>query len=254
MPMLTQLTRLSRLKLSLSGFVAPESVRSCDMCLPSLRSLHVREMTFADLTLKCPALRSLCLHSCYIEGNLTLQSPLEELSCTDCLNMLRVFPLSNLHSLTRLHCDHLTVYPMKADIFNVLPLMTDLRSLDIISYTGCFPRSLPASLGEIRFVLHADCQWRYDNSNALKQLQYFGYACQLPELQRIDLWRCGKWEPCELQKIRRMMAKSNVKTVVTVRDGIKDEEIFPEDEDEEPFPYAASRPAKWHRMPSQWGH
>ena len=243
MPVLTHLTRLSSLIVDIAtGRVADEMVRSHAMRLPNLKSLHMRGIKFNDLTLECTVLRSLCLQYCHVKGNLNLQAPLKELSYTgDGLCMAYVFPLSNMHRLTRLHCHHHDTHGTEEDIFSVLPLMSGLRSLDFISYTGSFPHSLPNSLWEVRVVLYFDWFWYSKN-----QLQYFEDACQLPELQRIDLWKCSKWQPSESQQLLRI--KSTSKAMVTVREGVEHKEIFPKLSRTEPFPYAAAGLASGHRL------
>ena len=221
MSVLTQLTKLTRLEICGVWPMYHEELRespSYELNLPALESLHMAKRV-TDLKLNCPRLRSLTLDYCLVFGTLSLQAPLEELSCRAFYGpgVHEGFPLSNLLGVTSLHyhCKNQSSWFRQINgmslngLYSILPKMSKLRILELIISDGGLPESLPASLLKIRYWL-GDCSgldWD-------KVLKSFEDNCKLPELQCISLARQLRWEPEARSKLQEIRDNSKAQVIL----------------------------------------
>ncbi len=242
---LTQLTKLTSLRVCFKSCGTrsrrPESAPQRDvdkpisyaLNLPELRSLHMTNLEVKDLTLDCPKLCSLVLEHCWIQGRPSLQASLENFAFNDktCLDVHEAFPLSNVLGLTRLHCQ-LPGKVSQETFFSILPTMSALRTLDLVSWDHCLPPLVPASLQAFKFVLPL----RY-RPLSQEELQHFADACQSPEVHSAHLLKYWKWAPDEISVLEKIKGQSKAR--VNLQDdlmeddvlGILNEEVFPIDID-----------------------
>ncbi len=159
-------------------------------------------------------MRRLTLEHCWIQGQLSLQAPLEDLSWTGLsdLHVHEAFPLSNLLGLTYCQChfigeeyqDHLKA----SDAFyDHLPLMSNWKAFDFVPYMGALPPRLPASLQNIRYIIRAI---KWDSRN----LERIADTCQLRALQSISLLNCEKWDPSVKSLLKKVKEASKAKVIL----------------------------------------
>ena len=185
-PVLRQLSKLTSLKLCMPTL--PRVQRSYVIDLPGLRRLHIGEFQVQDLTLNCPGLRSLTIVNSFFGGKLSLQAHLEELfyKGIEGLFVHETFPLDNLLGVTRLHVTWSSFNSEGLDdIYGSLPLMSQLKTLSIVSRAGTFPPKLPDSLRTATVIFDYFIPW--DTKDL--QVKHFADACELPKLKSLSLLR-----------------------------------------------------------------
>ena len=138
--------------------------------LPELKVLRVEHYSGRHLDLGCPKLTSLTLADCS-QDLVSLQAPLQELlaGVSYKFKMHTGFPISNLMQLVLLSikCDA----DDEAQLFQALPLMQKLQTLDLGINKGSLLQGLPHSLREVS--LHYLCAESWDNA-------------VIPELQQLS--------------------------------------------------------------------
>ena len=215
--LLSQLSNLTSLKIG-SGKWLGERPRPYVLSIFSLKSLYARCLSATELTLACPELRSPTLEECRIRGSLSLPASLEDfrLRGASTPHMQEAFPVSSLLGLTSLHCS--LPDSMKPDLlYNILPSMSALRTLDLVLdhgwlpvpwILGQLPPLLPASLLAVRYFVTSP------NGLGPVDLQRLSDACQLPELQSLSLHNCAGWDPQMWRSLEKVGQGSNVKVIV----------------------------------------
>ena len=206
MAVLTQLSKLTSLKLENTGYNCYNRPASYVLDLPGVTSLELGNLHGKVLTLTCPGLRRLDLFNCRIYDQISLQAPLEKFYCQggSGFRVHEAFPLSNLLGLTSLQCD-LSRNTRHSSCLIILPSLSGLLSLTIQTDDGLSPPFLPSSLSTIEYYVRS--------ASVLdpKQLVHIGKACQLPELQCITLRHLFEWEPNFVQGFRKFKGKSKAK-------------------------------------------
>ncbi len=124
---------------------------------------------------------------CSITGSLSLQAPVQELA-------LRIKTLEGLD--------------LPRGIFQILPSMLALRTLEIHTPTGNLPPLLPASLQVVRYII------TWPSPFASVELQHLPAACHLPEVQSVRVYRYGDWTPSELSAIEKLAKESKANVIV----------------------------------------
>ncbi len=216
MDVLTQLSKLTSLCICLdpdmknsNGSDIQEVDASYVMDLPGLRSLHMTSIGAKDLVLLCPELRSLTMDYPSIKGNLSLPASLEDLSMRGLSGppMNEPYQASNLLGLTSLLCH--ASGPMEQDqLYAMLPLMSALKTFVLITLNEKLPPLLPASLQALSYILESDA------SLSSEELQHVAAACQLPELQSLNLYKCLSWKPRELCALQNIQMESKAKVIL----------------------------------------
>ena len=152
--------------------------------IPGLKRLHLVDLEVTDLTLLCSNWQ---LHGLtserWFKGRLSLQGPLEDLSCMDfaSLRLQQTFSHNTLLGLTQLQW-HLDGKSVQDDVYSVLPEMSNLRKLQLVIAfdKGGLPQLLPAKIQRISYTKLGIVWHRQDFHN-------FAVACHMPELQSITL-------------------------------------------------------------------
>ena len=209
-PVLRQLSNLTSLKLGTPTL--PRVQRSYVIDLPGLRHLHICHFKVQDLTLKCPGLRSLTVVNSSFRGKLSLEAPLEEVfyKGKEGLPVHEGFPLDNLLGVTRLHVTWSSFNSgWLDDIYGILPLMSRLKTLSIVSQPGILPPKLPDSLWTATLVL----DYNFYASTEDLEVKHFADACELPQLKSLSLLRCPRGVHHRLQEVSK---NSKAKIVLDV--------------------------------------
>ena len=224
MDLLSQLYNLTTLTIVEYG--CPHSTRGRDSSylikVPGLQTLDLFGVDLDDLTLECPKLGSLIIRDSWIRRRLMLKNPLANFSSTGGSGRHAALATSILLGLTSLQWS--LPYESKQETFyNVLPLMSRLRSLDLFidrehpcsarrgDEPNHLPTRLPNSLQTIRYVLKASARW------CPRDAQSFAEACQLPELESISLisyMTSYKWTQDDLRAFEDIKVKTKAKVII----------------------------------------
>ena len=174
---LNQLTRLTRL--AFNRPIDPDGdAHEADgphyaLELPELEVLRLGYLWAGKLELQCPQLKRLTIEDCAVR-KLHLQASLEHLHHGD--NALALihesFPITNLMGLTHLSLSGRYDSNSRAELFQALPLMTRLNTLDLCINRGGLPGSLPSSLQHVTLTFNGHRAW---DSSVIPLVQ------QLPE-------------------------------------------------------------------------
>lgn len=202
MALLPQLENLTSLKVHRVWHHDAEEPESFVIDHSGLRNLHMSHFKVKDLTLECPGLSSLIMDCCFVHGHLSLQAPLEELSCgptfVPCVR--EGFAVSDFLGLTQLQC-LLGEWDSLQMLYELLPMMSRLKALSLVLKSGSLPERLPPSLQVTRYFLTG--KWYFTRHIAVKTLED---TCQLPKLQSITYVSSQGWSPwtlCFLKQITR---------------------------------------------------
>ena len=190
------------------GFCAEDRLE-----LPELKVLHVEGYRGRRLDLNCPNLTSLTLPDCYVEGVVSLQAPLQGLfvGSSGWFKIHTGFPLSNLMELVSLSMKCYGTH--EETLFQALPLMQRLQTLDLGINRGELLQGLPHSLREVSLHFTRNISWddavipmlqRLSNLKDLKILiaSYSEYTLTelsselMPfmETQRLRTFQLGPWD------------------------------------------------------------
>ena len=170
---------LTSLKLRVTGGEGVDVLQGDVLSLSRLRSLHVEGYWGRHLVLECPRLRSLVLTDCDPMGGVSLQAPfLQRLSARSSgeFPMHPGFPMSNFQCLGLLSIE--CPYEEEEQLFQELPHMEKLHTLDLGIFRGSLLQSLPQSLGHVSMHYHTSEAW-HDAVIPLVQ--------RLPELWKLEI-------------------------------------------------------------------
>ena len=232
MGLLTQLTNLTSLRMynNVCHRRKLSVQHSYVIEVPRLKRLYISDVNVTNLTINCPALHTLDMSCCKVWGRLLLQAPLENFSCRGYRLCHVIFPLSSFFGLTRLRMDHPCT--MEQDIqlgrppflphldtsgksedrfYGILPLLSNLRILDLIIDGSGLPPHLPTGLESIKYVLRSGGTWSFGDCESLAS------ACQLPELQSITVlseFPLDPWQPTKLDCFRLVVAMAKATVIV----------------------------------------
>ncbi len=176
---LSRSAALTSLRLRITGGEGVDILQGDLLSLPRLRSLEVEGYWGRHLVLECPRLTSLVLEDCDPMGCVSLQAPLLQCLCARSSGefpMHSGFPVSNFLHLYALSIE--CSFDEEQQLFEVLPLMEKLDSLDVGIFRGSLLQSLPQSLSHVSMHYHAAEAW-HDAVIPLVQ--------QLPQLWKLEI-------------------------------------------------------------------
>ncbi len=202
--------------------------------LPELKMLRVEQYTGRHLDLKCPKLTSLTLAGCS-QGLVSLQARLQEL-LTGASHDFRIhsgFPMSNL-----MHLVSLSIKCQADDekqLFQALPLMQNLQTLNLGVHQGSLLQGLPHSLCKVSLHYTRDGGWdtavipELQQLSNLEDLEIIIEACSTAalssdlrpfmEMQRLctfqlgpyDAWTPGSFSALAQLEVELMRSGSKLK-------------------------------------------
>ena len=151
---------LTSLKLRVTGGEGVDVLQGDVLSLSRLRNLDVEGYWGRHLVLECPKLRRLVLTDCDPMGRVSLQAPSLQHLCARSSGEFPMhpgFPMSNFSHLGSLSIE--CPYEEEQQLFQVLPLMEKLHTLDLGIFRGSLLQSLPESLEHVSLHYHTSEAW-----------------------------------------------------------------------------------------------